>query len=65
MNSSQTLMIDLMPGQGSSITACVSSFFSFSHILLLIHESDRTTLCGALWVLHWFLSFSLFLMVSA
>jgi hypothetical protein len=25
MNSTQTLMIDLMPDQGSSITACVSS----------------------------------------
>jgi hypothetical protein len=24
MNSTQTLMIDLVPGQGSSITACVS-----------------------------------------
>jgi hypothetical protein len=25
MNSTQTLMIDLVPGQGSSITACVSN----------------------------------------
>jgi hypothetical protein len=30
MNSTQTLMIDLVPGQGSSITACVSDIAACS-----------------------------------
>lgn len=54
-NATQTLLVDLFPNQGSSITACVGPPFNlpttcnFDRILL----TCRTTLSGVLWALAW------------
>jgi len=42
MNGVSTLMIDLVPGQSSSVTACVSQSFSIPRSDSILTPRDRT-----------------------